>query len=455
MLHIKKITFNGFKNKDLKKTISFSDSDISIIYGDNGAGKTTFLKLIHAVLNRDSKVLLENNVSSVEISFVKDNSSKENKVKVNKISRKKELEILNTYLGEDKIRGFIRDNDLIKLKSELYINNDEYDWSEFEKSLLQDAKSLTLGIERGMKVNDIKAYLSSDIIKTFIIRHREFRSAFNNIDINEFSELFYDYVRVVTKNRNRLSRKVIDIDSSHVYLPNIELNQIEEILVDKYRQTRNETTKRIQNALFVTLSNIIDNKFENNIEIPCDFEGLVKTHKKRIINALYETYENNPLKQKLISFLQYFESYERENDNNKIMYLLLLNMIRELEKEQQSLSSIYSLVKGFNSHLSNGKKLEINADEVYVSINNEKLSLSELSSGEKHIFTFLSLVNIIGNSRDFLIIDEPEISLNVNWQRELLSLLKEIAPKTQIIVASHSPLIAKDYISSLVKLESN
>lgn len=455
MLHIKKITFYGFKNKDLKKTISFSDSDISIIYGDNGAGKTTFLKLIHAVLNRDSRVLLENNVNSVEISFVEDNGSKENKVKVNKITKKKELEILNTYLGDDKIRGFIRDNDLIKLKSELYINNDEYDWSEFEKSLLQDAKSLTLGIERGMKVNDIKAYLSSDMIKTFIIRHREFRSAFNNIDINEFSELFYHYVRAVTKNRNRLSRKVIDIDSNHVYLPNIELTQIEEILVDKYRQTRNETTKRIQNALFLTLSNIIDNKFENNIEIPSNFESLVKTHKKRIINALYETYDNNPLKQKLINFLQYFESYEKENTNNKIMYLLLLNMIRELEKEQQSLSSIYSLVKGFNSHLSNGKNLEINADEVYVSIKNEKLPLSELSSGEKHIFTFLSLVNIIGNSRDFLIIDEPEISLNVNWQRGLLSLLKEIAPKTQIIVASHSPLIAKNYISSLVKLESN
>lgn len=455
MLHIKKITFNGFQNKEIKKTISFSDSDVSIIYGSNGSGKTTFLKLIHAVLNRDSKVLLENNVSSVEISFITDKDSKENKVKVNKISKKKELEILNEVLGGNKIRGFIKSNELERLKSKLDINHDEYDWGEFESSLLQDAKSLTLGIERGMRVNDIKSYLSADIIKNFIIRHREFRVPFNNIDINEFSELFYQYIKMVNKNVNRLSSKIIDFDKSHVYLPNIELNQIERILIDRYRRTRNETTERIQNALFATLSNIIDDILIEDIELPSDFGDLVRTHKERIIHELYETYGKNPLKQKLISFLQDFRSYQSENKNNKIIYLLLLNMIRELEKEQQSLSSIYSLVKGFNSHLSNGKKLEINSDEIYVSINDKKLSLSELSSGEKHIFTFLSLVNIIGNSRDFLIIDEPEISLNVNWQRELLSLLKEIAPKTQIIVASHSPLIAKNYISSLVKLESN
>ncbi|MCW5209732.1 ATP-binding protein, partial [Desulfobulbus sp. US1] len=51
------------------------------------------------------------------------------------------------------------------------------------------------------------------------------------------------------------------------------------------------------------------------------------------------------------------------------------------------------------------------------------------------------------------IIDEPEISLNAKWQRNLIPLLSELAPNTQIIVASHSPAIAKKYIKSLVIID--
>lgn len=49
-------------------------------------------------------------------------------------------------------------------------------------------------------------------------------------------------------------------------------------------------------------------------------------------------------------------------------------------------------------------------------------------------------------------IDEPELSLNIRWQREILELLKKLAPKSQIIVASHSPIIGRKNIDYLVKL---
>ena len=57
--------------------------------------------------------------------------------------------------------------------------------------------------------------------------------------------------------------------------------------------------------------------------------------------------------------------------------------------------------------------------------------------------TFLMLVLFEGQDRNFLIIDEPEISLNIKWQRELMSIFSTLLPKTQIIVASHSPALAK------------
>ena len=79
--------------------------------------------------------------------------------------------------------------------------------------------------------------------------------------------------------------------------------------------------------------------------------------------------------------------------------------------------------------------------------------LDELSSGERHLLSFLTLFLIICRGRDFYLIDEPEISLSMKWQRELLPLLSELSPNSQIIVATHSPSIANrnsDYLVELV-----
>jgi predicted ATPase len=84
---------------------------------------------------------------------------------------------------------------------------------------------------------------------------------------------------------------------------------------------------------------------------------------------------------------------------------------------------------------------------------NSQHSLEKLSSGERHLLTFLTLFLIIGRTRTFFIIDEPEISLNMKWQRELLPLLSELCPQAQIIVATHSPSIAhkkSNYLAELI-----
>ena len=53
---------------------------------------------------------------------------------------------------------------------------------------------------------------------------------------------------------------------------------------------------------------------------------------------------------------------------------------------------------------------------------------------------------------DNKIIDEPEISLNIKWQRELMGLFSKLLPNTQIIVASHAPALAKRHPDFLAKL---
>lgn len=67
------------------------------------------------------------------------------------------------------------------------------------------------------------------------------------------------------------------------------------------------------------------------------------------------------------------------------------------------------------------------------------LTINNLSAGEKQLLTFVAY-NIFHNDTIFFI-DEPELSLHVDWQSRLFSLLKEQNPSNQFIISTHSPFI--------------
>lgn len=80
------------------------------------------------------------------------------------------------------------------------------------------------------------------------------------------------------------------------------------------------------------------------------------------------------------------------------------------------------------------------------------LGLAHLSSGEKQLMSLFA--NIIFSQRStFLIIDEPELSLSIQWQEQLLEELVTLPKLEGLIVATHSHSIAiekfDDYLSGL------
>ena len=77
-----------------------------------------------------------------------------------------------------------------------------------------------------------------------------------------------------------------------------------------------------------------------------------------------------------------------------------------------------------------------------------------MSSGEKQIFIiFASLIfGLKNNKSGIYIIDEPEASLHLKWQREFVSSILEINPNIQLIFATHSPEIVGRYTNYMRKL---
>lgn len=67
-----------------------------------------------------------------------------------------------------------------------------------------------------------------------------------------------------------------------------------------------------------------------------------------------------------------------------------------------------------------------------------------LSSGEKQFLIVMLTVLLQRRAESILIMDEPEISMHLDWQRELLNNLKKLNPNCQIILATHSPGVVMD-----------
>jgi len=90
------------------------------------------------------------------------------------------------------------------------------------------------------------------------------------------------------------------------------------------------------------------------------------------------------------------------------------------------------------------KKLLI-TDEGDLFFEKDELRLSpyELSSGEKQILVLMLRFLAHDQKPHIVLLDEPEVSLHLDWQVQLIDILQSLNPNAQLIIATHSPAIIK------------
>ena len=120
--------------------------------------------------------------------------------------------------------------------------------------------------------------------------------------------------------------------------------------------------------------------------------------------------------------------------------------------QQESFKNIDKYIDSVNEFLKN-KRISYVTDvpryrreSVYVEFNDKSLikGLRSLSSGERQIVALIYACTHM-SEQDVVLIDEPEISLHVDWQRKLITKMMEQIGKRQIIACTHSPIITADH----------
>jgi hypothetical protein len=84
----------------------------------------------------------------------------------------------------------------------------------------------------------------------------------------------------------------------------------------------------------------------------------------------------------------------------------------------------------------------------------EELDETKLSSGEYHLLYLMVAALTTKRSGTVIAIDEPEMSMHIEWQRKLIRKLFEVASNAapQFVFATHSPDVAADYPDDLIEL---
>lgn len=156
-----------------------------------------------------------------------------------------------------------------------------------------------------------------------------------------------------------------------------------------------------------------------------------------------------------------FKGYSWRTDNvNEIQRAIFSVNIQDTQQILAAFDEIYPKLALFVEIL-NEKRLtfkHISIDEkegfIIVNDNGKKLALTELSSGEQHeiILLYLMLFEIPENA--LIMIDEPEISLHIDWQSDFVNDLTEIIKLRgfDVMLATHSPDIVTGRIELTVSL---
>ena len=134
----------------------------------------------------------------------------------------------------------------------------------------------------------------------------------------------------------------------------------------------------------------------------------------------------------------------------------MLKDLRAAVKKQERIDDFFDLINSL--FLTTGKTIDIDdQNRVIFRKGSQIIEMDRLSAGEKQILLLLFTLFLMEDRPTVLLLDEPEISLHIEWQDRLVQLMNDLNPNCQIIMTTHSPNIFADgwedklvFISDLV-----
>ena len=403
-MDIRKIAIKGLFG-EIDHEIDLSDS-ITIIMGDNGVGKTVVLSIIKAIFEDDFRTLLSFEFAKVEIWF----------------KSRKDGRLTYTREGEDKLK----------------IESSSKDNAAFAVS------TDDIAVSTPPTVHEISPNKWMDVRMHMILNLDELRQYYGS-EIFEVSEdVFPDWYKRLFANS-----KVHMIATQRLFQISNNGRRGVHLKVLTY-------SRQLADYISSELSNAGKYSAELDRTFPMRLVSQLKGNKKYKSDELIGELELLERKRSQMSEVGFMDKIDEAIDMDAILTanqdMTLLNVIRlyikdsnkKIDKYQVSANKVSLFLNIINRRLS-FKMISVNTDKGFVVSSsknlNREIPLERLSSGEQNeIVLFYDLI-FNCDKCSLVLIDEPEISLHLEWLQQMLGDFKEIVKQNgmKMLIATHSP----------------
>lgn len=391
MSHIVEFSISGLAGREgvYAQTL---DRHLNVFFGPNGSGKTSLLKILHSAMSRDSGILRTVPFQSAEVKLF---SIKYDRVFTYQIDKRKmePVQVAGSDMGD--VSGLDRSLDMFE-----------------ETSLVVDWKRL---------------------------RATEFPDWDEAPPVADESRFGWLH-RYLPTSRLYLGRRTVGatiVQSSSGLLSEEELDQYyAETLQDLWRRYYADILTAVREAQEDGLASILKAVLARKKE---PAKGLREVDLK----VAYDRVSRFLERQGSAGILGSLEDFEKRYRQNAQLRSVVSD-INGIEKRIAEATSPRDNLQTLIQKMFSGNKEVVFKDKSIdvVTYDQEAIGLSALSSGEKHALRIL--IETLLAQENSILIDEPEISMHVDWQRDLIKVMRQLNPGAQIILATHSPEIMAD-----------
>jgi hypothetical protein len=178
-----------------------------------------------------------------------------------------------------------------------------------------------------------------------------------------------------------------------------------------------------------------------------------------ILNRIGEDILPQRDKDRMRSILGEIRAKRSLDHDQQVIAHFLLKLLQVNDALRQSEANVRRFAEICNKYLgSTGKQVIFDNTDFKLSVvgpavsandtGHANIALRVLSSGEKQIVSLFSHLLLSGIDKAFVLIDEPELSLSVPWQKTFLPDIFETSQCSGLIAVTHSPFIFQNEFDS-------
>lgn len=416
------------------------DKEVNVYIGENGLGKTTILNCVYYILKKRFDKLAEIDFDELVIKF---KNEEQILISIDDVIRYN-YHMSGRRVYDDETINVLINDIFYGYNSDVFsAYNSMEDRIEIATRKLFRMTHMPLVLCR----QAVKEYLNDGRIRLTDEKgdYRKIEKLCNIVDkkINQRIIYLTTYRRIENDFTN-LIRKEDDYLESDILIrfgmSDVE-NSINKIL-NLIRENSRESFNKMTSILLKQYSSPeeIRNTFLSQYKIDMD---MLKIILDRLGNEIAD--KDKTL---ILSLLNNGEIYNR---NYSYLLNLIIKLIENFKKQQIYDDKINKFVNTCNKYL-NGKSFFYDQSELKIYVELELLPgklqrvelsklLSKLSSGEKQIVSLFSKLFLENEKDSILIIDEPELSISINWQRMLLPDIMRSDNCKLLLTVTHSPFI--------------